>query len=89
MSYPIQEAYSAATLPVNAATIVRCKNIAGFLCATAGTFTVTRKNGTVVINAFPVSAGVYYPMPFALSNNVDLEHTFTTAGGASGIAALW
>lgn len=59
--------------------------IEGFLAVTAGTITVTRRDGVVLINAFPVTAGQWYFMPF----HVGHEATVVLAGGASGTLATF
>lgn len=80
----IQERYQPVVIGVNATHRFPqgAQNIGGFLAITAGTVTVVDMAGVTIINAFPVSAGVYYPMPFSLGNGS--SGTFTTAGGASG-----
>lgn len=83
MSDFMQERYHAVPLAVNATYLFPSgtpTGLSGFLCVTSGTFTATRLSGTILINAFPVTAGVYYPMPFLLGQN----GTVTLAGGASG-----
>lgn len=83
-----QERYSYAIVGVNS-TYTEPQGsptaIAGFLAVTAGTVTVTKSDGTVVVNAVPVTAGVYTPMPF----HVGPRFTIMTAGGASGTAAVF
>lgn len=83
MSNILQERYQPVALGANATYTFPQgypSSVAGFLCVTAGTITVTRESGLVVINAFPCSAGVYYPMPFHVGHN----SVVTLAGGASG-----
>lgn len=60
--------------------------IAGFLCVTAGTITVVNQKGVAVVNGLPVTAGIYYPMPFYLENGSG--GSVTTSGGASGTLAF-
>lgn len=62
------------------------QNIGGFLAITAGTITVVNQVGTTIIAAFPVSAGVYYPMPFYLEHGS--QGSVTLAGGASGVLGV-
>ena len=72
-------------VPVGVDTTVSVKSPAfgGSLCPTSGTITITVLNPNIVIlNAFPVTAGEYYPFP--MKNAVD-GATFVTAGGASGL----
>lgn len=61
------------------------QSIAGFLCVTSGTVTVVNQKGVTVVGAFPVSAGIYHPMPFYLEHGSGGR--VTTAGGASGTLA--
>lgn len=82
----IQERYVPLVVGVNATATINNQSVAGFLCQTAGTITLTAAIDDVkpafnVLTAFPVLAGLYYPMPLFLSKN---GGTFTTAGGASG-----
>ena len=59
--------------------------IEGFLAVTSGTMTVSKRDGTVLINAFPVTGGQWYFMPF----HVGHEGTVVLAGGASGTLATF
>lgn len=83
MSGYIQERYTPVPLGV-AATFVfpsgSPTGIGGFLCITAGTITVTRADSVVLVNAFPMTAGTYVPMPFAVGAGA----TVTLGAGASG-----
>ena len=81
-----QERYQPNLIGVNGTFKIEGDSIGGCLCATAGTITVTKVNeisgaNVTIINAHPVTAGVYYPLPFLLGSN---GGTFTAAGGASG-----
>ncbi len=77
----IEEAHSAHPMAVNASVPLNGDKVYGFLCVTAGTLTITRLNGVDALTAFPVSAGVYYPIPIYLGS---VGGTATLAGGASG-----
>jgi len=81
MSGYVQERYNPQVVGVNATVGVTGASLGGFLCKTAGTVTFTKANGSVVIDAIPVAAGIYLPMPFHTGGH---GGTFTTAGGASG-----
>lgn len=85
----VQERYNALVLGVNGTANVTSTGVAGFLCVTAGTLTLTRTNdvGTVItiVSALPVSAGVYVPIPFLIGSK---GGTVTLAGGASGALAV-
>ncbi len=81
-----QERYQPILVGVDATVPINSDSVGGFLCKTAGTITVTKVNelsgaNVTIINAHPVSAGIYYPLPFFLGSN---GGTFTAAGGASG-----
>ena len=80
----IQERYKPVVLAANGTYNIPygVQSMGGFLCITAGTLTVTNNAGTVIVNALPVSAGVYYPIPFYLENGQ--SGTVVAAGGASG-----
>lgn len=80
----IEERYRPSVIGVNATIKIPAgiQGIAGFLCITAGTVTVVNHKGVTIVNALPVTAGVYHPIPFFLDNGE--AATVTTAGGASG-----
>lgn len=77
----VQERFDPVVVGVNTTVTLNGDTIGGFLAATAGTVTVVDGAGTTIINAHPVAAGSYFPMPFNLQR---AGGTFTTAGGASG-----
>jgi hypothetical protein len=81
----IQERYSPVVIGANATVTIRNIGIGGFLAKTAGTISVVDSYGVTIINAHPVAAGTYYPLPFSLGQE---GGTFTTAGGASGTIAV-
>lgn len=58
--------------------------IGGFLCVTAGTITVARADGTVLVNAFPLTAGTYVPLPFFCGAGASV----TLGTGCSGTLAV-
>lgn len=78
----VYEAYKPVPVGVNATVNLNSSILGGFLCKTAGTVTIVDANGTTLITGFPVSAGVYYRMPFRMNG---VGGSFTTAGGARGI----
>jgi hypothetical protein len=80
----VQERYTPIVVGVDSTITLHANNIGGFLAKTAGTVTVTAPDGTVIVNAVPVAAGGYTPLPFYLGRS---GGTFTTAGGASGTVA--
>ena len=74
--------YTAYLMGVNASLKVTRQSIGGFLAKTAGTITVVNDKGATIVDAIPVAAGLYYPLPFLLQS--ETGGTVTLAGGASG-----
>lgn len=85
----VKERYAPHPVSADGSLTVRGDSIGGFLCITAGTITVIRNNDdgttTTIVAALPVSAGVYYPIPFYLGKN---GGSVTLAGGASGVVGI-
>lgn len=81
----IQERYKPVLMGVNASHVFYSPRIGGFLAKTAGTITVVDKTGTTLINAHPLTAGVYYPLPFYVGTQ---GGTVSLAGGASGTLGI-
>lgn len=79
-----QERYKPVPIGVNATIPITADQpgMCGFACITSGTLTVVNNYGTTIINAIPVTAGTYLPLPFALETGQ--KGSVTTAGGASG-----
>lgn len=78
----IKELFHPTPMAANAAAIVGGGNIGGFLAVTGGTLTVTSQQGTVYINAVPVTAGMYTPLPMVFPRPGG--GTIQLGGGASG-----
>lgn len=76
-----KERYSATAVAANGVVNITGSQTGGFLAVTAGTITLADANGVVEVNAFPVAAGQYVPLPIYLNT---IGGTFTCAGGASG-----
>lgn len=57
-------------------------SIAGFLPVVSGTLTVTDADGTVIVNAVPVTAGIFVRIPLLLDTSSGGK--VTLAGGAAG-----
>ena len=57
------ESYRAEPMSANASFKVGGARIAGFLCVASGTITVTDADGTVLLNALPVTAGAQVSLP--------------------------
>lgn len=83
----MRENYTPIVLGVDASTKLTGRQIGGFLALTSGTLTVVNHDGTTIVNAVPVTAGIYTPLPFSLQGNDAVNTqlaTVTLAGGASG-----
>lgn len=70
---------------INATTPFAGKGVHTFLAVTAGTVTIKKSDGTVVLDAFPVVAGQWFEPEMFVDIN---GGTITTAGGASGTATI-
>lgn len=77
----MRERYRTIILPVNSTTTFQADSLGGFACKTGGNITVTSFEGELILDAFPVVAGVYHPLPFFVSQQGGV---IVTAGGASG-----
>ena len=82
----VRERFNPVPMAANTSYEVIGQFIGGFLAKTGGTITVTstRADGTGSVNyvdAIPVSAGVYTPIPLEFPYR---RGTVTLAGGASG-----
>lgn len=85
----VREQFSARPMGVNATAIIGGSGIGGFLAVTGGTLTVTTMvdgADTVIVNAVPVTAGFFTPLPFLFQNSGGAK--VTLAGGASGTLAV-
>jgi hypothetical protein len=78
----VREAFTPHAMGVNASRNVPGTYMGGFLCVTAGTVTITDFDGTVLVNAFPLTAGVMSPIPINFSSGSG--GVVALAGGASG-----
>lgn len=82
----IKERYNPIVLGVNGTAVIHSEQIGGFLCQTSGTITINRGATAVpLLTAFPVTAGIYYPMPFYTAVNPSVV---ILAGGASGVLGV-
>jgi len=66
---------------VNGTSLVKSPMLAGFICVTSGTLTVTSAAGVVLLNLFPVTAGTSHPFSMYVGQE---GCTVVLAGGASG-----
>ena len=82
----VRERYRPQPIALNGSYQVRGGQIGGFLAKTAGTISLTAFDGTLLIDAVPVSAGIYLPLPFLLPTSDG--GSVVLAGGASGTLAI-
>lgn len=86
----VRERFNPVPMAADSSYSVRGQHISGFLAKTSGTITVVSRNalGTAdvtVVDAVPVTAGVYTPIPIIFpAGNDAINGTVTLAGGASG-----
>ena len=85
-----QERFTPYTVAANTTIQLSASALGGFLCKVSGTITCVKNPSggnpsATVIDAHPVTAGTYYPLPFYLGTN---GGTFTTAGGAVGVLGV-
>lgn len=83
----IQEQYKPVILAANASVISNSMGVGGFLCITSGTLTISKNTqaGTIIVNAMPVTAGTWVPMPLFVGTD---GMVITAAGGASGVLGV-
>lgn len=83
------EQYKPVQVGVNATVAFTGNRVGGFVAKTDGTVTITANDpdATVIVDAFPVTAGNVLPLPFILPAGAQ-GGSVTTAGGASGILAV-
>lgn len=79
-----KERYMPVLVAIDTSVRIGGNAIGGFLCKTPGTITLTNLAGQILVDAIPVTAGIYYPLPFLLVNNGGSGGVFTCAAGASG-----
>ena len=88
----VAERYSPRPVAANGViTDYGVNSIGGFLCVTSGTLTLTNNSNirgvaepVVLFTNLPVTAGVYYPMPFRVNGGF----TLTCSSGASGVLGV-
>jgi hypothetical protein len=78
----IKERYSLALMAADETRPMTNGHLSGFLAKTSGTISLVDGLGVLQIDAVPVTAGVYLPLPgvFTPGN----QAVVTLAGGASG-----
>lgn len=78
----VREAFTPHAMAANASRKVPGTYLGGFLAVTGGTITITDFDGTVLVNAFPLTAGVMSPILINFSSGSGGD--VVLAGGASG-----
>jgi hypothetical protein len=78
----LKEHYNAKPMAANTSLKIGV-TLAGFLANTAGTITVTDADGTVLVDAYPCTAGQGF-IRIPVLSNTSAGMTVTLAGGASG-----
>jgi len=81
MAY-VRERYRPQLIGVNGSYVIRAGQMGGFLAKATGTITVVDPNGTTLVDAVPVTAGVFTPIP-AIFSTVE-GATVTLASNAAG-----
>lgn len=80
----VKEQYSPQPISANGTYVIPSgvRSLGGFLCTVTGSLTVTNNTGTVIVSSLPVTAGVYYPLPFFLGEGG--SGSVVLSGGAAG-----
>lgn len=92
MSHMVKERYRPYPMGANTSLQLTGDQIGGFIAITSGTITVVNAAGETVVNACPVTAGVYLPLPMLVADKMSSgtgltgthEPLVTLGGGASG-----
>lgn len=88
----VRERFGPVPMGVDESRTVGAIALGGFLAVTSGTLTVTTPSGQIgvadvtLVNAVPVTEGIYTPMPFSMPTSQGF--TVTLADGASGTLAV-
>jgi hypothetical protein len=82
----VRERFNPRPLGVNAVAAITGIYLGGFLAKTSGTISIVTKDSTglndvTIVDAVPVTAGVYTPIPIVVQTP---GYTVTLADGASG-----
>lgn len=85
----VRERYSPIPLDTDATYELTGNSVGGFLCVADGTITVmaNKEDGSqiTIVDTLPVSAGIYYPIPFYLGKN---NGVVILSGGAKGTVGV-
>lgn len=77
----VQERFKAAAMAANSTATLTGRELGGFLATVAGTLDVDDVDGTAIVDALPVTAGIFYPLPMLINKP---GATVTLSGGAAG-----
>lgn len=82
----IRERYQMYPMAANSSRTMTAEHLFGFLAVTAGNLTVVDGKGVTLINAVPVTAGAFLPIPglFPSYQPSSQYATLTLTNGASG-----
>lgn len=86
MSTVVREQFRPVSMVADASYESGGRSIGGFLAKTSGTITIIDLNGDTIVDAIPVTAGVYTPIPFFIGEAPGF--TVTLGGGASGTLGI-
>jgi len=82
----VRERFRPQPMAANSTFVIKGPNLGGFLASVSGTLTLTDADGTVLVNAVAVTAGVFTPLPFVFNSSQGA--TVVLAGGAAGTLAI-
>lgn len=74
--------YNPRPIGVNSTIKLANGKVGGFACTVSGTLTLKDGSGNTFLNAMPVTAGQWHPLPFVFTPGD--QAVATTGGGASG-----
>ena len=77
----VQERYAPYVMAANSTRTITSQSIGGFLPKTAGAIAIVNSAGVTLLDAFPLTAGIYVPLPMYVGGP---NATVTLSGGASG-----
>jgi hypothetical protein len=77
----VKERYSPNIMAANATFKLAGPSVGGFICTVSGTLSITDNNSNAILSSFPVTAGVFHPIPIFIGNNGGV---ITLSGGAAG-----
>lgn len=77
----VKEYYRPQAMGAGSSFVVRGIHMAGFLPTVAGSMTITDADGTVLVSALPLTAGVYVQIPLLFNTSMGGTVALTTAAG--------